>query len=141
MGVEIGHVIQQAVAPVFLISGVGATLAVLTNRLARIVDRARLLERELVNAAAERSRAIHADLYSLSRRAKLINWAITLCTTCALFVCAVIACLFLGSFFGIMVAPLVALLFVAAMSAFFIGLLLFLREIFIATATLRIGPH
>ena len=37
------HVIQLAVAPVFLLSGVGVILTVLTNRLARIIDRARLL--------------------------------------------------------------------------------------------------
>ena len=41
---DIVHLIQSAVAPVFLLSGVGVTLGVLTNRLARIVDRARYLE-------------------------------------------------------------------------------------------------
>jgi len=40
----IAHVIQLSIAPVFLISGVATFLSVLTNRLARIVDRARVLE-------------------------------------------------------------------------------------------------
>jgi len=35
----------------------------------------------------------------------------------------------------------VALLFVAAMFAFFAGLVFFLREIFLATSSLRIGSH
>jgi hypothetical protein len=43
----IAHVIQLAVAPVFLLTGVGAVLAVLTQRLARIIDRARVLEERL----------------------------------------------------------------------------------------------
>jgi hypothetical protein len=40
----LGHVIQLAVAPVFLLSGVSGLLGVLTNRLSRIIDRARVLE-------------------------------------------------------------------------------------------------
>lgn len=136
----IAHVIQLAVAPVFLLTGVGAVLAVLTQRLARIIDRARVLE-ERLPMASEESRPRHlGELELLSRRARLMNRAIGLCTTCALLICAVIVTLFVGAFLKTDVALAIGLLFVAAMLALFGGLLMFLGEIRLATAGLRIGP-
>ena len=70
--VAIAHAIQLAVAPVFLLSGIGAILMVVTNRLGRIIDRARVLEDRLNSASQEARAALHADLATLSRRAKLI---------------------------------------------------------------------
>jgi len=137
----VAHAIQLAVAPVFLLSGVGAMLAVLTNRLSRIIDRSRVLETQLATSPPEAGAGMHAELQTLSRRAKLISHAITFCTITALLVCAVIASMFVGAFVRFDTAVLVALLFVAAMLALFVGLLSFIREIFIATANLRIGPH
>jgi hypothetical protein len=135
----IAQVIQLAVAPVFLLSGIGAMLAVMTNRLARVIDRARVLENLL--HASPGDAGIHAQLATLSRRAALVGRSITLCTITALLICAVIALLFLGAFLAFDASVAVALLFVAAMVAFFVGLLSFLREIFLATASLRIGAH
>jgi uncharacterized protein DUF2721 len=139
--VAVAHAIQLAVAPVFLLSGIGAILAVMTNRLGRIIDRARVLEEKLDDASAEILAALRADLAVLSRRAKLISRAITLCTTTALLVCTVIAVLFLSAFLRFDATIPVALLFIAAMSTFFLGLVWFLREIYVATVTLRIGPR
>ena len=142
---SIAHVIQLAVAPVFLLSGMAGLLAVLTNRLGRIIDRARRLEEKLAPAAlcagSPEAAAIHADLATLSRRARLINAAVTLCTSSALLICAVIAVLFLSAFLRFDLTATVAFLFVAAMLALFGGLLFFLREVFVATASLRIGPR
>jgi hypothetical protein len=137
----VAHVIQLAVAPVFLLTGIGAILAVMTNRLGRIIDRARVLEARLEGASPKTLATLRADLATLSLRAKLIGRAITLCTTTALLVCTVIAILFLSAFLHFDASIPVALLFVAAMLAFFLGLLWFLREIFVATASLRIGPR
>jgi hypothetical protein len=136
----VAHVIQLAVAPVFLLSGIGAMLAVMTSRLGRVIDRARVLEDRLDGASPGVQRAIHGELAALSRRASLVGRAITLCTMTALLVCTVIAVLFSSAFLHFDASYPVALLFIAAMLAFFLGLLWFLREIFIATATLRIGP-
>ena len=94
----IAHVIQLAVAPVFLLTGIGAILAVMTNRLGRIIDRARVLEVMLNAASPEMLPVLRNDLATLSRRAKLISFAITLCTTTALLICMVIAILFLSAF-------------------------------------------
>jgi hypothetical protein len=137
----IAHVIQLAVAPVFLLSGIAAMLAVMTNRLARIVDRARALEIEHLGAPAELRDWIGRELVPLSRRARLVGVAITLCTVTALLVCAVIVILFLGAFLHFDPYVPVALTFIAAMLAFFVGLLAFLREVLMATASLRIGPR
>ena len=139
--VAVAHAVQLAVAPVFLLSGIGAILAVMTNRLGRVIDRARVLEERLEGAAAESLATLRADLAVLSRRAKLIGRAITLCTMTALLVCTVIAVLFLSAFLQFDAAIPVALLFIAAMLCFFLGLLWFLREIYLATKSLRIGPH
>lgn len=136
----IAHTIELSIAPVFLISGIAALLAVLTSRLHRIVDRSRALEAQ---APSDMSQAavVGAEMKVLFRRAKLINEAITLCTITALLIAAVIAILFLGAFLQFNIAVPVALLFIAGMGALLLGLLSFLREIFLATANLRIGPH
>jgi uncharacterized protein DUF2721 len=134
------HVIQLSVAPVFLLSAIGAMLSVMASRLARVIDRARALEAE-AETRPSHAAPIHDRLATLSRRAKLVSRAITLCTITALLVCSVIVVLFLGAFLGFDTSFTVALLFVAAMIAFFLGLVFFLREVFVATASLRIGHH
>src|SRR5688572_24559680 len=90
---EIARLIQLAVAPVFLLSGIGAFLAVMTNRLSRVIDRARILESKIVDAAATDQGRLHFELQRLEMRARLIGRAITLCTVTALLVCTVIAIL------------------------------------------------
>lgn len=134
----IAHVIQLAVAPVFLLSGIGAMLAVMTNRLSRVIDRARALELRLDDASAAQAPAIQEELKTLGQRARFVGRAITLCTTTALLVCTVIAVLFSSAFLPFDATLPVAFLFIAAMLAFFFGLLSFLREIFLATGTRRI---
>jgi len=134
----VAHVIQLSVAPVFLLSGLGAMLMVMTNRLARVVDRARVLEAKL-SVDTPTPAPIHAELSTLARRAKLVSGAITLCTVTSLLVCAVIATLFLGDFIAFDVSLVVAMLFLASMATFFVALVLFLREILLAAGSLHIG--
>ena len=138
--VAVAHAVQLAVAPVFLLTGIGAFVAVMTNRLGRVIDRARVLEDRLEVASPESLATLRADLAVLSRRAKLNGRAITLCTMTALLVCTMIAVLFLSAFLQFDASIPVALLFIAAMLCFFLGLLWFLREIYLATKSLRIGP-
>lgn len=139
--IAVAQVIQLAVAPVFLLSGIGAILGVMTNRLGRIIDRARVLEERLDRVSPELFATLRADLTILSRRAKLISAAITLCTTTALLICTVIAVLFLSASLHFNATVPVTILFVAAMAIFFLGLVWFLREIYLATVSLRIGIH
>ncbi|HEX2769950.1 MAG TPA: DUF2721 domain-containing protein [Geobacteraceae bacterium] len=135
----VAHVIQMSVAPVFLLTGVGAILNVLTNRLGRIIDRARILEARLANVEDKEQEALHKGLANLSLRSQLIHWAISLCTICALLVCIVIAALFVGAFWAVDVSFFIGLLFIVAMLALIGGLLGFLWEISLATASVRIG--
>jgi hypothetical protein len=135
----IAHVIQLAVAPVFLLTGVGALLNVLTSRLARIIDRARVLEERLGVLGETERRAGEAHLRTLSERARHINRAIGLSVTCALLVCALIVALFGGTFTETDVSGLIGLVFIVAMLALIGALVSFLLEISIATRSLRIG--
>jgi hypothetical protein len=138
---DIAHTIQLAIAPVFLLTGVAAILGVLSNRLGRIIDRARLLEDRLLHASTEDASHLHVELQILARRARLVYRAIALSTTCALLVCIVIATLFGAALFDMRITQPIAALFIAAMVALIGALMTFLREVFYATASLRIGPH
>lgn len=137
----VAHVIQLAVAPVFLLTGVGAILAVLINRLARVVDRFRVLEHMLPAAGNDERAVLDIEMAILSRRARLIHWAISLCTICALFICIVIATLFTGSILDADLSGTIAALFIAAMLALISGLLCFLREISLATGGIHVVPR
>ena len=135
---DVAHVIQSALAPVFLISGVGVMLGVLTNRLARIVDRARVWEAE-AEKETERAADLEARLQVLARRARYISTAITMCAVSALLVALVVVALFANAFLAVNLAGLIAILVVAAMLALTAAFLWFLIEVRIATAAIRIG--
>jgi hypothetical protein len=136
---EVAEVVRTAVAPVFLLSGVGVTLTLLTNRLARVVDRARALERSEGETLESDLQELHSRLETLARRARLLGRSIAMCTVCALLVSMVVVALFVGAFVNFHLALVIAVLFVLAMFSFIGGLLLFLREVFLATRSLRIG--
>jgi VIT1/CCC1 family predicted Fe2+/Mn2+ transporter len=136
---DISHLIQSALAPVFLLSGVGVTLGVMTSRLARAVDRARTLEELLARHPAD-ARQIHDDLRVLQKRTRYINAAITMCGFSAVLISLVVICLFANAFFGSGLAGTIALLFVGAMVFITGAYLAFLIEVRIATRNLRIGP-
>ncbi|MFT4045442.1 MAG: DUF2721 domain-containing protein [Solimonas sp.] len=135
----IAHTIQVSVAPVFLLTGVSTMLGVLTNRLSRIVDRARRLEAELVTAAPGRAPGIRTALRQQARRARLTNLAIVFCIGCALMISSVIVVLFVGTFSKWNLSRLIASLYVLAVLSLIGGLFSFLREVQLATRYLRIG--
>jgi hypothetical protein len=138
---EVAHVIQLAVAPVFLLMGIGAMLGVLINRLGRVTDRFRVLER-LPDDLPEIARAsVRTEMDRLARRARLVHWAIGACTSSALLICIVIALMFAGSVTGIKVSILIAVLFIVAMLALVSSLLLFLREITLAYGGIHTVPR
>jgi hypothetical protein len=135
----ITQTIQLAVAPVFLLTALGTTLAVLGTRLTRIVDRARRVEARLRDEhGGVRERSVK-ELRMLEGRVRLVHWALTLGTGSALLVCLLIAVAFLGYLFDAHVGTWMAVLFVTAMAAYIGALVCFLREVFIAIATLRFG--
>jgi hypothetical protein len=135
---DIAHLIQSSVAPVFLLSGVAASLGVLTNRLSRIVDRARVLEAQL-ERHPDQAAPLHSDLAVLARRAHYINVAISLCTIAALLVALVVVTLFANAFLGSELSIVIALLFVGAMVCLSAAFIAFFVEVRMAVAALRIG--
>jgi Protein of unknown function (DUF2721) len=134
---DVAHIVQLSVAPVFLLSGVATTLSLFTNRLARIVDRARVLEDRCASDPADpepRSR-----LRVLARRARYINVAIALATVSGLMVAITVVLLFMHALTGAHLDASIAIVFVAAMLALTAALLTFFIEVRLATTTLRIG--
>jgi hypothetical protein len=136
---DIAHLIQSALAPVFLLTGVGTTLNVLTGRLGRAVDRARHLEEKLTRHPAD-ARQIHADLAVLARRTRYIHSAITMCGCSAVLIALVVITLFANAFFGSGFAGTIAWLFVGAMLFITGAYVAFLIEVRMATRHFRIGP-
>jgi CBS domain containing-hemolysin-like protein len=137
---SIAHSIQLSVAPVFLLSGIGVFLGVLTNRLGRVVDRARAFEEKFAVASGEDAELLRRRLRVLAKRARLINGSITLATISALLVAIVVALLFASAFVRFSLALPVAVLFVGSMFALVGALLAFLVVVRIAPLTVRIGP-
>jgi len=129
----VAHAIQLSVAPVFLLTGIGAILSVIINRIGRIVDRSRAIS----NSTAPKQAAHLEEMAMLARRVRWVHWAVSLCTVSALFICIVIAALFAGSEIGFDPSRAVSLFFISAMLALIAGLICFLREIYLATGNIE----
>ena len=136
----IAHVIQLAIAPVFLLTGIGSLLAVMANRLGRIIDRSRFVENIWDKLDPQGREDALQEFSSLARRASFTSWAINFCALSALLVCALIATLFIDAIVGVNLRWVVGALFVLAMVVLSSGIICFLREVHHATHTLRIGP-
>ena len=119
------NAIQLAVAPAFLLTAIGAILSVMTNRLARIIDRFRVLN----ETSLKLSRDKLLELNLLRLRAKWTHWAITLTTLSALLTCIVIASIFIGTEIQFNFDQFIAFLFIGAMTALILGLISFTREV------------
>jgi len=136
----IANVIQLSVAPVFLLAGISALLGVMTNRLGRVIDRARVLQSRRSEATSKKlNTVIDHEMRNLLRRGRFINFAISFATISELLVCLVIMTLFLGSMISINFSVLVATLFIVCMLLLITALSSFLCEVLIATASMRAG--
>jgi hypothetical protein len=137
----IAHAIQLAIAPVFLLTGVAGLLGVMANRLARVIDRARNFEERWSGYDAETRDMVRVEMTHLARRFHLASWAINFCTAAALIVCLVIVTLFVEEFFSRNLKWFAGALFVLAMLSLIGGLTCFLREVYLATHTVRIDAR
>lgn len=135
----IAHVIQLAIAPVFLLTAIGTLIMVLSNRLGRAVDRSRVLEERLASAQASDPAPLHAELRLLARRIRLVYVAVVLAVLSALFICLLIVAAFAGAFVETNLTRLVAVMFVVAMLALTGSLVVLLREIFLAVTSARLA--
>jgi hypothetical protein len=131
---DITRVIQLAVAPVFLLSAIGTIINALTGRLARAVDRRRMLEERIHEASLDATLRddMAIELKLLARRVVLVLWAIGCAVFSALLVCILIGTAFVGAFTSLDLSRTVAILFLAAVVALTLCLVLFMREVFLA---------
>jgi uncharacterized membrane protein SirB2 len=126
---ELIPVLQTAIGPVILISGIGLLLLTMTNRLGRAIDRARILDEQFPQIAeAERSRKT-AQLTILWRRARIIRFAITLASTSALCAALLIVVLFLTALFQFETAWLISTLFILCILTLVGSLLFFIHDV------------
>ncbi len=135
---DLSHIIQLAVAPVFLLAGIAGFLNVMTGRLGRIVDRSRVLEERLDDCLEEKmAERAEAELKLLQRRMGLNNWSIGFCILSGLLICLLVTTLFVGGYWGINIRAGIVLFFVLAMMSLIVALVLFLKETHLAIRTLR----
>ena len=135
---DISRAIELALTPVFLLTAIAGMLNVMTGRLSRIIDRGRTLTEHRLASGHPPTEEIVEELHHLERRRHFTSIAITSCTISALFVCLVIAVLFLEVLFRADWKFIVGLLFAGATMALVVGLMYFLREVHRATITIRI---
>ncbi|MFW2831181.1 DUF2721 domain-containing protein [Sphingomonas sp. ID0503] len=134
---EIAHTIQLALAPVFLLTGIGQVLNMLAGRLSRVVDRARAVEASfLPEIGPERARMVW-ELRLLDRRMKIINSALFLTTLSGVMICAVVALMFVADLANLRYGRWAAGFFIASMVLLICGLTMFLIEIQLALRAIR----
>lgn len=137
---DLAHIIQLAVAPVFLLAGIAGFLNVMSSRLGRIIDRARVVNRRISQLSDDvQLKTSQAEMESLWRRVSIIHWSIGLCTASALLVCLLIVGLFVVGTWTLNAGIFVGGLFVMALLVLIAALLLFMKEVQLATQTMRYG--
>ena len=137
----LAQVIQLAVAPVFLLAGLGAFLNVCAGRLARIIDRARQLEPKVLASRGEEHDRLVREVRVLDRRIGVVNTAIFTSVLAAVLISIVVILLFVAFLTGYPVGTAIALLFIAAMIATGTGFAIFLHETRLGTKTIRVRAH
>ena len=138
---EIAGVIQLAIAPVFMLTAVGTVIGALNIRLGRAVDRRRELE-ERLSAMSEAERpGAQDELATIAQRIRFVYLSIVFAVISALFIALLIAGAFVGAFVRTDLSFTIAGMFICAMLALIVCLLLFLREIFLAVSTPRHVPR
>lgn len=134
---DVTHAVQLALTPAFLLTGMAGILNAMANRLARIIDRGRELKAVHFNKDAIPEH-VSAELVVLERRRHAASVAITMCVLSALLICSVISVLFLEALLSFNLKWLIGALFMGSTLALVIGLAFFLREVQLATNTMRI---
>ena len=124
----LAQIIQLAVAPVFLLAGLGAFLNACVGRLARIVDRIRVLEPRILNSRGEEHDRLIDEVRLLDRRSRIVSAAVFTTVLSALLISAVVVLLFLAFLTGYRYGTAIALLFIASMICTGLGFAIFLHE-------------
>ena len=135
---ELIPVLQVAVGPVILISGVGLLLLSLTNRFGRAVDRSRQLIREMRESTGIPRERLAGQVRVLFRRAQLIQLAIILAATSVLFAAVLIITLFFTALLQLELAVPISLLFMCCLAALIGSLIAFIMDIHLSLKALKL---
>jgi hypothetical protein len=138
---QLAQIIQLAVAPVFLLAGLGAFLNVCAGRLARIVDRIRKLEPRILDSRGEEHDRLLNEVRLLDRRSRIVSGAIFTTVLAALLISAVVVLLFLAFLTGYRFGTSIALLFIAAMICTGAGFAIFLHETRLGIRAIQVRAH
>ena len=131
-------IIQLAITPVILISGVGALMLTLTNRMGRIVDRTRNLALQVQQADAGSKAHLETQLDILWRRAQLIRMAVTFAGLTMLVACGLVIVIFINAVLDRDLAVLLMLFFMASILLLIAALVAFLRDIYVSLHALKL---
>jgi len=134
----VGDIVRQALAPVFLLSGIGAFLNVCASRLSRIVDRSRQVEPLLLDSSGPEHDRWLGEMHVLDRRMALVSWAITLSVLSAVLICIVVSLLFAASLSRVHFGTAIALLFIGSMVAIGVAFAVFLVETRVGSRAVRV---
>jgi hypothetical protein len=135
---ELIPVLQTAIGPVILISGVGLLLLTMTNRLGRVIDRARWIDEGYPDLPEDEKAQKRAQLSVLWRRARMIRLSITLASTSALFAAILIVILFATALLQLEDAWLISLVFMICIMTLIASLLIFIHDINQSLVALRL---
>lgn len=138
---QLALIIQLAVAPVFLLAGLGAFLNVCAGRLARIVDRMRKLEPRILDSRGKEHDRLLSEVRLLDRRSRIVSRAIFVTVLAALLISAVVVLLFLAFLTGYRFGTSIAVLFIAAMICTGLGFAIFLHETRLGLRAIQVRAH
>jgi len=131
-------ILQMAVSPVILISGIGLVLLSITNRFGRVIDRARVLSDVLRNATPERHARLDSQLQILYRRSRVMRLSVALCSVALLLAALLIIVLFTSAFLQLELGTLIAFSFIACMISLIGSLVAFIADINLSLAALKL---
>ncbi len=135
---ELIPILQVAIGPVILISGIGLLLLSMTNRFGRVIDRARQLAALLEAGSPEQRERAAAQIAILTVRGRLVRLCITFASLSLLLAAILIVTLFLTALLGWENATLLAALFIACMLMLVVSILVFIRDINLSLAALKL---
>jgi MFS family permease len=135
---EIAVAIQLAIAPAFLLVGIGQFLVLAAGRLARVIDRARELAERIPENPGPEDMPCVEELRQLDWRMTVVNWSVFFGTAAMVGVCLLVASLFVTRFAHVDYGGAIAIAFIVVMALLVIGLILFLYEVRLANRTIRV---
>jgi hypothetical protein len=131
-------VLQLSIGPVIMISGTGLVLLSMTNRIARVIDRARKLAESLRSGSRDESHRLQGQLIILTRRGRMLRLAIAFTSTSLLLAALLVIAQFLVVLLDLEAAILIVTIFVSCMVCLIVGLVYFIADVNASLSALKL---